>query len=142
MTKIVAVLVVALLATPSSALATLPTNPNLVGAIRVARHYWHGNPPCGNPPITFAAMPPQRDGEAIPSACVIVLSSAGDWPNYIDLCITITHEWGHLVLGMTPFPASNPADPAHSPDPYSIMYSAGPLIFAPCEADPAGRSSG
>lgn len=124
-----AVLVVAL-AAPAQA---LPAGA-LVTATRVARTYWHGNPACGSPGVTEAArLPdPAEIGGAVPARCTIELLAGMPWrANPGLLCTVIAHEWGHLVLGFNAFASVNPGDPAHSPDPASIMYRA-PGAFAPC----------
>jgi hypothetical protein len=90
-----------------------------------AQSYW-GNPypptrPCvAVPTLTQEPLAGAEGGEADYDNCAIVLNSDNAWTPY-TFCIAYLHEWGHLTLGPMYFEASNPADPAHSLDPTSIM---------------------
>lgn len=105
------------------------TFPELSVAVHGAQSYWHGDPPCGFPYISFTSLPSNEGGEAFYDSCTIFIAlPANSWTGY-DLCIIMTHEWGHLVLGPNYFAAVNPSDPAHSPSTNSIM-NAGPSIYS------------
>lgn len=107
-----------------------PTSTELAGGMRAAESYWRTLPSCGMPTVSVGAVTgtaPENGGagmaQADESTCTIVLAASDDWYDFPSLaCTTIVHEYGHLVLGPTYFQATNPADPAHSPDPSSIMY--------------------
>lgn len=127
--------VLALAFAPAAQASLAPTPKQLAHAEHVARAYWHGTPPCGQPKITLATMTPNT-AQPILALCEIQLSNnpEDDWRDEPEaLCIAVTHEWGHLVLGLRHYAASNPTEPSDSPDPHSIMYRAGPQFgFAAC----------
>jgi hypothetical protein len=103
----------------------LPTAAELAAARATAVAYWHvPQPPCGRERVVNAAPAvPAWLAEADFGSCAIVLSTTRDWRSWpAILCRVYVHEFGHLVLGPTYFQASNPASPAHSPDPNNIMY--------------------
>lgn len=114
-----------------------PTAADLASARAVAVAYWQvAQPPCGRESVSVEKTPANIEGEAQYAACRIVLSAAIDWHDFPALlCKAYVHEFGHLTLGPTYFAQSNPTDPAHSPDPASIMYRVAPEHFAPCGAD-------
>jgi hypothetical protein len=131
-------LALAVLCLPAtSAAESLHATPaQLASAEHVASVYWHGNPACGAPVVTYEPMADTHAGEAEYGSCRIMLNPAHDWRDFPALlCVVLAHEWGHLVLGPDYFAAVNPSDPAHSPDPRNIMNAAGPApgTFAPCE---------
>lgn len=114
-----------------------PAPADLVWAEGVARTYWHAVPACGQPAIVFGPTPTGDSGVANYASCSIVISTAYGYAEVGGrtlLCETLVHEYGHLVLGPNYFAAVNPADPAHSPDPHSIMAATEPTHFPPCEA--------
>lgn len=121
-------------ATAAAATPFPPEAGAMAKAERVAFAYWHGNPPCGKPNIVF--RPQENGGEADPATCTLYLDSQQDWSEFFRFCVTVTHEWGHLVLGPMYFYSVNPTDPWHSPKPESIMYWQGPVFFRPCEPPP------
>jgi hypothetical protein len=127
-------LVVVLLAFPATAAAEGEATPaQLHEAEMIAAAYW-GRPPCGWPLVVYHQLGPGVFGVAVGFDCAIALARY-DWiDNPETLCETMTHEWGHLVLGPGYFAAVNPGDPEHSPDPNSIMHAGllGPRKFAPC----------
>src|ERR1700749_2443731 len=43
------------------------------------------------------------------------------WIDPEVLCLDVTHEVGHVILGPDAFP-NNPTEPSESPDPNNIMY--------------------
>lgn len=133
-----AVAVAVLTAAPGAHAGTRPTDAQLLTATRTARAYWHGNPPCGAPGLTEgAALPLGELGAADFAECRIMLGALPYWREAPALlCTVIVHEWGHLVLGPKFFAAVNPTDPAHDPNPDSIMHDGGPVSgsFPPCEA--------
>lgn len=102
-----------------------PTASQLAWARSKAVAYWHvPQPPCGRESVLNVALPNSWAGMADFAACSIALSTVNDWRDFpIELCRVYAHEFGHLVLGPTYFAATNPADPAHSPDPSNIMYA-------------------
>lgn len=110
-------------------------------ATQAAQSYW-GTPPCGVPSVQLVTLPPGIGGSALIASCVIQISSGGyfagqGYGGWYDYCLIELHEWGHLVLGDVYFAASNPLDPAHSPNPHSLM-SAGVgayrLLISQCAA--------
>ena len=114
-----------------TAIRSLGPTPRQVAAdLRVAARYWHTVPRCGWPTVTYGTVAGRaQDGsrgaaDADSSSCAITYSAAAfDWVDFPSTtCQTMVHEYGHLVLGPLFFRASNPTNPAHSPDPASIMY--------------------
>lgn len=101
------------------------------GAEGAAQSYWQNTIPqsrwCSAVPTVDQVELAGRGGEADWSTCTIRLDSDIAWTPY-TFCIAMLHEWGHLTLGPTYFAATNPADPAHSSDPTSIMNAA-PSIY-------------
>jgi hypothetical protein len=71
-------------------------------------------------------------------SCEVILDR--DWwtrASWRAACSALVHEYGHAI-GLT-FP-DNPEDPAHSPDPSSVMYDHfGPLSHECRKADPTMR---
>jgi hypothetical protein len=127
-------LVIVLLAFPATAAAEGEATPaQLHEAEMIAAAYW-GPPPCGWPLVVYHQLGPEVFGEAVGFDCAIALARY-DWiDNPETLCMTVAHEWGHLVLGPEYFAAVNPAEPAESPDPSNIMndHMLDPRKFAPC----------
>lgn len=149
------------LATSSSASAYTLTPDSLhdtatIQAGRAAAAYWHAEPPCPDglrvatydgtyPPTAGAVAGEPGSAVAASGDCTIWLNRAWWWPPFdgtdstgltwaVEYCRTIVHEWGHLVLGYSYFADVNPSDPAHSPDPQSIMYASPTVVPAQCEA--------
>lgn len=111
-------------------------------AIAISLRYWRthepsmlidGLPACGQPRIAWRPLRDGIGGEALLGSCRIVLSSTAFIPkwNRPFFCETVLHEIGHLVLGELFFAATNPDDPAHSPDPFSPMFA---VIWRPVQA--------
>jgi hypothetical protein len=128
-----------LLAFPATAAAEGEATPaQLHEAEMIAAAYW-GPPPCGWPLVVYHQLEPEIFGVAVGFDCAIALTRYEWVHNPETLCMTMAHEWGHLVLGPDHFAAVNPRDPEHSPDPNNIMYAhmLGPRKFAPCI--PMGR---
>jgi hypothetical protein len=128
MKRLVLILTALALALPGSAVAEGPITAEITWARGVAVAYWHvSQPPCGRETFTLATVIPSTEpAYADLTACGITFSAALDWrafPAY--MCRNYVHEFGHLVLGTSYFAATNPSDPAHSPDPTNIMYGGG-----------------
>ena len=102
-----------------------PTLQELAWARSIAVAYWNvSQPPCGREMIVQAPLNVPSAGQANFLTCSITFSTLNDWRDFpVELCSVYVHEFGHLVLGPTYFAGSNPTDPAHSPDPASIMYA-------------------
>lgn len=79
------------------------------------------------PPVEQVALG-AIGGQASYATCAIQINSDDSWTPY-SFCVVTVHEWGHLQLGPLAFAAANPADPAHSLDPLSVMQE-DPAIFA------------
>lgn len=112
----------------SASQATPSPTDALAQAEQAAISYW-GMPSCGSPQIVTGDLAEFEEGMSFPSDCRIILApavvrQAGDGPRqYFELCRVLAHEWGHNVLGEDYFAASNPDDPAHSPDMGNLMYA-------------------
>ena len=143
----------AALALPAGASATNITPTQEQQALQIAATYWAITAPdavssCpAAPTITWGSLPGNAtdvlayaywtvayDGATpVVGACgMIVRDVPMTWGQF---CRVIVHEDGHLVLGPTYFAAVNPADPAHSPDPTSIMWAdaSSVAVFPPCD---------
>lgn len=112
----------------------------LSDAYAAAAQYWQHSPegnytlPCnGTFTIKREAIPPAGEPNAIgwtkPPECTIYLLGTR-WTNettdaelFPEFCQLITHEIGHLILGLTYFAPINPSEPDHSPDPNNVMYA-------------------
>lgn len=120
-----AVLLLALVAVALAVAAPASAAPALSAietrSIQAARAYWHGDPACGYPSLLISddQLPANDEGEAWIGQCKIQMTPEYGTPE--AFCIAFAHEWGHLELGATYFAATNPADPAHSADPHSLM---------------------
>lgn len=92
-----------------------------------ATAYWHGNPPCGAPEINVVRLPTDYAGLTYWDECRIevgrsyVQNSTRDPLVYLTLAAIVTHEYGHLTLGLDAFTRENPKDPIHNPRRNSIM---------------------
>jgi hypothetical protein len=127
--SLLAVLICLSVPTAAEAESLAPTTAELVYARAAAATYWHvTHPPCGIEQAVFGAVRSSdfNAAEADMETCTIMFSDAHDWRDYPEItCSTYVHEFGHLALGLDYFAASNPTDPAHSPDPTNIMYGGG-----------------
>jgi hypothetical protein len=123
---VVALAIAGLVPGAASAESLAPTPAELQWSRSVAVAYWHvSQPPCGRETVLLEAMPEADTALAHSDQCSIGLNAASDWRDFpMILCRIYVHEFGHLVLGATYFAGSNPANPAHSPDPNNVMYGA------------------
>jgi hypothetical protein len=91
----------------------------------VAAKAW-GNP-CGGA-VTFRVKPIPAEDEAWAYDCTVEYNTTEyvptDWPTF---CSTMVHEYGHLAGFRDP---RNTEDPAHSINPYSVMYATEPPVTA------------
>lgn len=83
-------------------------------------------------------------GKAPVGGCVMWINAeafgSGGMYGEHTLCVTVVHEYGHLLARTF----DNPADPYHSTDPYDVMYSQANTIDIPeCDrySDPGGPLS-
>lgn len=126
--KYLLVVLAGLLASAGTAQANVPSATWQRDALEAAESYWHYAPPWDSTcQMTVSYVPlgdPTEAGET-DDYCNVVINSSTDWLYPDALCLDVTHEVGHVVLGPDAFPG-NPSDPAHSTDPSNIMY---PVIF-------------
>jgi hypothetical protein len=112
----------------STAHAAVLPNPFTLATQR-AEAFWQAAPPCGHPHLSLtASVPAGDDGMAIYQTCTAEIQ-ASSWPNeraaavdWAEVCRVATHEIGHLILGPAYYAASNPTNPAHSPDERNVMF--------------------
>lgn len=98
-------------------------------AIRVADARWPNSPCAGREALNWVVMPLPAafEGQAYPDGtCRVDINAAAvhsDSSPPDHLCAVLEHEFGHLYLGPTYYATVNPADPEHSPNPRSIMFT-------------------
>lgn len=127
----------------------LPTAAEQQQALEIAATYWKHAPTwngCGPVGQTFSAnLPTTWEATVDYTSCNIVYAdwamTYGNGPSWETFCATTVHEYGHLVLGPTYFAATNPSNPAHSPDPNNIMYSGGIIPPPQCQPPAAPASA-
>lgn len=111
----------------STAHATVTPNPFTLATER-AEAFWQTLPACGHPHLSLTTVTDGDDGMAIYQTCTTEIQRSS-WPDeraaavdWAELCRVETHEIGHLTLGPTYYAASNPTNPAHSPNETNVMF--------------------